>query len=1467
MTNSRFISAWARLSSVVRRRPFRTTLAALAVFVVLVLAGVLALLYSEPGRTVLARYLEDALSTPGETDVEISRLHGRLPAEIRIDRIAVSDSGGAWMTVRDFELDWSPLELFSARLRIDSARAGEVAILRRPAPPEEPAPPARDQASSALPPVEIALDNLSIDLLRLEKPVLGQAANLALTASASALQDRATARLKVERIDGRPGRASAVLDWDVATASLDIDAGLSEPADGLVARLLDLPGRPPLDLSVTGDGPAGNWRGRATLDAGSLLSLESSLSISIGRDFRLAMQGDAAPGDSLGPEVISVLGPRTTFDLGLSHEAGSDGWAVTVNDLTSAAIAARGRGIISPATAQIEGMLEVETVDSQRLARVAEPVIFKSATAKIGFSGPLTHPVIQLESMVDNLAVEGFAAARTDLRAELRPDGPLDTGDTRISMTGEVQFNRLKTPSPELGGLLGENPRLAVTGARLDSYTDFNIGNVTVSGAMAGASLTGDVALDSGVLNASGQVTIGDLAPLSDAAGRAVAGRLQTDFVLAREADGAIDLALDGVLQDASLEQPMAARLLGPNARFAGKVRRHPDGMFSFSDLVLSGKGLEAKGRLTLRPDADLLDAYYDIAISDFGALGIEDSDRAGGTLAVAGKAAGPIANPVIDGNLRLAGAAPGGYPVERLEAQFTVSDVVTAPRGEIRLNGETDLLPDLSGQTGFALTENLLTLSRLSISARETSVAGTLAIPLDGQAVTGDLSVRSPDIGPWSAMAGRTLAGGLEARVGFSGEGKRQDAVLDATISNFAIDDQLSSRRTRLDLLVADLAGIPRLKGSVVAEDMGSGPVQIDELALGLDGPMQDLEYRIYAFGNVRDRELRLDANGGLHRTDERTSVAIASLTGNAAGIPVRLRKPALLEVDPAVDSGDIDLAVGDGAILGRYRQGGGMVFMRAEVDAIPLVSVWPTAPPQLGKAVIDATASLDGPAARPAGRLDLSVTGLAEGETKETQEGLTLQLQGDLQDGRLAAAGHVEGLAGVTARMQLALPATLSLAPAAFSIDERAPFSGSMTYAGPVGPGWALLGLDRHRLEGEGDVAIELSGRVSDPRFSGRVEMADGRYENLDTGTILSEIQVSARPSNSSVAIEKAVAKDGGEGEISASGDVHFGGGEMVAMDLQANFRKARLIRRDELNAVASGNLVLRGTASRRAVSGRLEVDEAEIRLVGGLPPSVVEIPVEETGTPPAGAAKAPAPVRPSRTDLNLEISMPKRVFVRGRGLDSEWGGELKVTGTTAAPQIQGELYPLRGRYDFAGKIFNLRKGSIAFAGKDEIDPMLDLSAEREVTDLTAIIHVTGTAKKPVVALDSIPEYPQDEVLARVLFNKSTGRLTATEALQLAQAVGTLTGVSDGGGIMDFARGMLNLDVLRFQGESEEGDGGAEAGKYLSDRVYVGVEGSAAGETGVTVEIEITPRLKLESDVGQKDKSQMGLKWKWDY
>jgi translocation and assembly module TamB len=208
--------------------------------------------------------------------------------------------------------------------------------------------------------------------------------------------------LTVERTDGIPGQARAVLEYDAAAGSLDIDGFMSEPRNGLVAHLLDLPGRPSLDVSIIGEGRAEDWRGHLEVGAGSLLSLVSEISISIGPDFRLAMRGDAVPGESLGPEVSALLGPRTAFDMELMRKADGNLWAVALRDMASAAIAARGNAEIEAGTLRTDGLIEVETLDGGRLAPMLEPAGFKSAAASLSFAGPLMQPAIRVEAAIKN---------------------------------------------------------------------------------------------------------------------------------------------------------------------------------------------------------------------------------------------------------------------------------------------------------------------------------------------------------------------------------------------------------------------------------------------------------------------------------------------------------------------------------------------------------------------------------------------------------------------------------------------------------------------------------------------------------------------------------------------------------------------------------------------------------------------------------------------------------------------------------------------------------------------------------------------------------------------------------------------------------------------------------------------------------------------------------------------------------
>ena len=162
------------------------------------------------------------------------------------------------------------------------------------------------------------------------------------------------------------------------------------------------------------------------------------------------------------------------------------------------------------------------------------------------------------------------------------------------------------------------------------------------------------------------------------------------------------------------------------------------------------------------------------------------------------------------------------------------------------------------------------------------------------------------------------------------------------------------------------------------------------------------------------------------------------------------------------------------------------------------------------------------------------------------------------------------------------------------------------------------------------------------------------------------------------------------------------------------------------------------------------------------------------------------------------------------------------------------------------------------------------LDLSAVYREAEFAARILVRGTAAAPEITLTSDPPLPQDEVLARVMFGRGIGRLSALEAIQLAQALRSLTEGEEG--LLDTARDRLGLDVLSLT----PGGPGAEplrveAGRYLRDDLYVGLRQGGAGAGPATsraiIEWTVLPTVVLESEGGGAGESLFGIRWELDY
>jgi translocation and assembly module TamB len=219
---------------------------------------------------------------------------------------------------------------------------------------------------------------------------------------------------------------------------------------------------------------------------------------------------------------------------------------------------------------------------------------------------------------------------------------------------------------------------------------------------------------------------------------------------------------------------------------------------------------------------------------------------------------------------------------------------------------------------------------------------------------------------------------------------------------------------------------------------------------------------------------------------------------------------------------------------------------------------------------------------------------------------------------------------------------------------------------------------------------------------------------------------------------------------------------------------------------------------------------------------------------------------------------------------------------------------LEPVRGYLDIFSRTFTLSGGNITFGGSASLDPSINLELTHEAPELTAIIRAVGTAKKPRLRLESRPPLPQDEVLSAVLFGKRSSELSRFEAIQLADNMRTLTGAGDSLDVLTGLRREFGLDMLRlgggkktdgrgFSGRVDQnltpgspGVGGEsddaslpslEAGKYIHDSIYVGVEQGVAGESpAVRVEVDLGHGLTLEGK-NSNAAGEAGIGWKMDY
>ena len=201
--------------------------------------------------------------------------------------------------------------------------------------------------------------------------------------------------------------------------------------------------------------------------------------------------------------------------------------------------------------------------------------------------------------------------------------------------------------------------------------------------------------------------------------------------------------------------------------------------------------------------------------------------------------------------------------------------------------------------------------------------------------------------------------------------------------------------------------------------------------------------------------------------------------------------------------------------------------------------------------------------------------------------------------------------------------------------------------------------------------------------------------------------------------------------------------------------------------------------------------------------------------------------------------------------------------MRGSTSDPSVSGAFRMIRGRLAIVGKRLDFSEGSISFAGG--MMPTLDLNATSSVNGTTLMISVTGQASNPNFTFSSSPALPQDEVLAMLIFGRTTTSLSPVQIAILADAVATLAG-GQSNSILSKLRQGLGVDNLDV-GTDENGRANVTAGKYLNNRTYLELKQGADNSSKAVINLDIGKGVKLRGEAGADGSNAAGIFYEKEY
>lgn len=306
----------------------------------------------------------------------------------------------------------------------------------------------------------------------------------------------------------------------------------------------------------------------------------------------------------------------------------------------------------------------------------------------------------------------------------------------------------------------------------------------------------------------------------------------------------------------------------------------------------------------------------------------------------------------------------------------------------------------------------------------------------------------------------------------------------------------------------------------------------------------------------------------------------------------------------------------------------------------------------------------------------------------------------------------------------------------------------------------------------------AVAARGTPKHPSLAGRLDLDFASFRIVPMGVTLGDISGVVRLLGDSIAIDTLHGRAGG-GTVAVGGALGVKELARPSFALRITGRNALVLDTEQGRLLADANMTVKGPYEHVVIGGNFNVLNGVIyippagtaSIIALDDPAVFNVVGDSAEAVESGLLPSQSPLL-QNLEVNVALNVARDTWVRSPEANVEIYSpdtlSVHLNPASRSLTMSGTVNTDRGDYTYLGRRFILSHGSVTFTNEPELNPLLQISAARDLElagrgTLKISIGIGGTLRNPTITLqsDAQPPISQSDLLSYLAFGQSSSSL----------------------------------------------------------------------------------------------------------